>query len=95
MEQKRVNAPGSLLSPRLARAYQAAQQRVVNRLTGVIRNWEKQSIQHRKWQLVLCLATLLSLGSLSVYFTATGHFFTRITQKQNEQQPNAGPLRRH
>lgn len=81
-------------SPRLAQAYEAACQRLLTGLTNVVRKWEMQPIQRRKWQFVGCLMGLLLLSSLSVYVTATGHFFTRITHKHYEQSANVESLRR-
>lgn len=78
-------------SQRAMLAYQAAGMLLFTWLNKGIRNWEKQPIQRRKWQLVVCLTTLLLLGSLSVYYTANRHFFTRITQNYHEQQPKVGP----
>lgn len=83
---------GKLLKPRnnppserVALAYEIAVLQLSNWLNKVVRNWEKQTVQRRKLQLILFLTGLLLLGSLSVYYTATGHFFTRITKKSYEQ----------
>ena len=84
-------------SERLLLAYHSACLWVYSNLDRRVKQWEKQPLQHRKWQAVICLAGLLLLGSFSVYYTATGHFFTRITQKHHEHQSNhagAGSLRR-
>lgn len=83
----------------LTLAYEAAIIRFCSWVNSRVRQWETQPLPRRKRQLILCLAGLLTLGSLSVYYTASGHFFTRINQKHHEQHPNvryagAGPLRR-
>ncbi|CCH57601.1 hypothetical protein BN8_p06795 (plasmid) [Fibrisoma limi BUZ 3] len=84
-----------LPSARMALAYQAACQQVIAWLQRSVRRWETQPVQRRKLQLIAGLIGLLLLGSVSVYFTATGHFFIRIKQTHYEHDPNVGPLRRN
>ncbi len=81
-------------SVQVALAYQVACLRLFTWFDVVVKKWEKQPISRRKLQLIVCLAGLLLLGSISVYYTATGHFFSRITQKHHEQQRSDDKSRR-
>ena len=82
-------------SERLLIVYTQAVQQVYSQLEGYVRVWERQSLRRRKIQVSLGLVVALLLSCLSVYYTATGHFLTRIHLNHHEhKQSKVGAIRR-
>lgn len=86
----RRSKPPAPISP-LVLAFQQASHRLGSRAERAVRSWETQPLTRRKTQLIGLLVFLLLLSSLSVYYTASGHFFTQLTKKSHEQRSTVRP----